>query len=173
MNLVVTCSRHLEEESTDEIAQILLNLGDKTPKIEISSFSGIILIDTHINPLTVVMEIKKIILEEPWKIRYCHRFIPIVESTIATVENIVYSVKNQIKTIKDTDTYRITIEKRGSELSSKELIDSVARNIPNKVSLENFDWNIVIQIIGKIAGVSLLKEKDIVSTLKVKRDSIE
>ena len=75
--------------------------------------------------------------------------------------------------MKDTDTYRITIEKRGSEISSKELIDAIADIIPNKVSLETYDWNIMIQIMGGIAGISILKEQNIISTLKLKRDSME
>ena len=73
----------------------------------------------------------------------------------------------------DTDTYRITIEKRGSDISSKELIGSIADTIPNKVSLETYDWNVMIQIMGGIVGVSILKEDDIISTLKLKRDSME
>jgi tRNA acetyltransferase TAN1 len=75
--------------------------------------------------------------------------------------------------MKDTDTYRITIEKRGNEIPSKELIGSIAGIIPNKVSLESYDWNVMIQIIGGITGVSILKEEDIVSTLKLKRDLME
>jgi tRNA acetyltransferase TAN1 len=75
--------------------------------------------------------------------------------------------------MKDSDTYRITIEKRGNEISSKELIDAIADIIPNKVSLETYDWNVMIQIMGGITGVSILKEEDIISTLKLKRDSME
>ena len=71
------------------------------------------------------------------------------------------------------DTYRITIEKRGSDLSSKEVIDSIAKNIQNKVSLEKFDWNVIVEILGGTTGTSVLKENDIVSTLKMKRDLTE
>jgi tRNA acetyltransferase TAN1 len=170
---MATCSRHLEEEACDEISEIIQKLGDDSPRIGKSSFSGIIWADTTIDPFVAISEIKKIILDEPWRMRYCHRFIPINQTTLSTLENIVESVKNQIKVMKDTDTYRITIEKRGSEIPSKELIDSVAGIIPNKVSLETYDWNVMIQIMGGITGISILKEQDIISTLKLKRDSME
>ncbi|HJW20029.1 MAG TPA: THUMP domain-containing protein [Candidatus Nitrosotalea sp.] len=173
MNLVATCSRHMEEEACDEIAEIIEELGDDSPRIGKSSFSGIIWVDTCIDPFTVIDNIKKIILDEPWRMRYCHRFIPIRYTTSSSLENIVEGVKNQIKVMKDTDTYRITIEKRGSDISSKELINSIADTIPNKVSLESYDWNVLIQIMGGIVGISILKEDDIVSTLKLKRDSME
>jgi tRNA acetyltransferase TAN1 len=105
--------------------------------------------------------------------RYCHRFIPIQESTETVLEEIVKAVQKHVNTMKPTDSYRITIEKRGSNLSSKEIIDAIANNIHNKVSLEAFDWNIIIEVLGGVAGISVLKEQDIVSTLKVKRNSVE
>jgi tRNA acetyltransferase TAN1 len=173
LNLIATCSRHMEEEACNEITEIIHNLGDNSPRINKSSFSGIIWIDTIIDPFMVITEIKKIILDEPWRIRYCHRLIPIRQSTSSGLENIIESVRAQIKLMKDIDTYRITIEKRGNEISSKELINFIADIIPNKVSLESYDWNITIQIMGGITGVSILKEEDVVSTLKLKRDSME
>ena len=163
----------MEEEACDEIAEIIHELGDESPRIGKSSFSGIVWIDTIIDPFTIIAEIKKTILDEPWKMRYCHRFIPIRQSISSSLENIVESVRSQVKLMKDTDSYRITIEKRGSDISSKEIINSVASIIPNKVSLETYDWNVMIQIMGGITGVSILKEQDIISTLKIKRDSME
>lgn len=173
MNLIATCSRHLEEEACDEISEIISEIGDDSPRIGKSSFSGIIWAETRIDPFVVIQSIKKMILDEPWKLRYCHRFIPIVHTTSATLENIVNSVRDQTKIMKDADTYRITIEKRGSDISSKELISAIADIIPNKVSLEAYDWNVMVQIMGGIVGVSILKEEDVLSTLKTKRDSME
>ena len=173
MNLIITCSRHLEEEASNEISKILRELGDASCTIEISSFSGIITVTTTLNPLLVVNEIRRIILDEPWSVRYCHRFIPIQETTETSTENIVRAVQNLLKMMKPDDTYRITIEKRGSHLSSKEVIDSIAKNIQNKVSLENFDWNVIVEILGITTGISVLKENDVVSTLKMKRDLVE
>jgi len=173
LNLIITCSRHLEEEAVKEISKILQALGDTESKVEVSEFSGIIIANTSLNPFDVVQEIRKKILAEPWSMRYCHRFIPIQESTETVLEEIVKAVQKHVNTMKPTDSYRITIEKRGSNLSSKEIIDAIANNIHNKVSLEAFDWNIIIEVLGRVAGISVLKEHDIVSTLKVKRNSVE
>jgi tRNA acetyltransferase TAN1 len=173
LNLIITCSRSLEEEAVKEISKIIEALGDLEPKVEISTFSGIITASTSLNPFEVVDKIREKILDEPWTVRYCHRFIPIQQTTHARLDDIVKAVQKHIDLVKPTDSYRITIEKRGSDLSSKEIIDAIANTIHNKVSLEKFDWNVIIEILGKIAGVSILKEKDIVSTLKIKRDLME
>lgn len=169
----MTCSRHLEEEALNEISKILQELRDTELKVEISEFSGIITANTSLNPFDVVQEIRKKIINEPWSMRYCHRFIPIQETTETVLEDIVKAVQKHVNTMKPTDSYRITIEKRGSNLSSKEIIDAIANSIHNKVSLEVFDWNVIIEVLGEVAGISVLKEQDIVSTLKVKRDSME
>lgn len=173
MNLIITCSRHMEEETVSEISKFLYEIGDIKPKIQISEFSGIITTDTTLDPFLVIDKIRKKILDEPWSIRYCHRFIPIQETTLTDLDEIVKAVKKHVSTLKHTDSYRITIEKRGSDISSKDMITAIAKNIHNKVSLENFDWNIIIEVIGRMSGISIIKDQDIVSTLRVKRDLME
>jgi tRNA acetyltransferase TAN1 len=163
----------MEEEAANEISELLQVIGDIKPKIEISEFSGIITANTSLNPFEVVGEIRKKILDEPWSVRYCHRFIPIQETAETVLEEIVKAVQKHVNTMKITDSYRITIEKRGSNLSSKDMIDAIAKIIHNKVSLERFDWNVIIEVLGGTSGISVIKEQDIVSTLKVKRDSME
>lgn len=173
MNLIVTCSRNFEEESSDEISNILETLGDDKARVRNSDFSGIVIVDTSLDPFEVVDKIKAKILDEPWSIRYCHRFIPIQESIKTDLDTIVKAVQEHVSYMQPDESYRITIEKRGSELSSKDIIDSVAGIIKNKVSLEKYDWNVIIEILGNLTGVSVLKDQDIVSTLKLKRDSME
>jgi tRNA acetyltransferase TAN1 len=163
----------MEEEAASEISKLLKVIGDIEPKIEISEFSGIIIANTSLNPFEVVGEIRKKILDEPWSVRYCHRFIPIQETTETVLDGIVKAVQKHVNTMKITDSYRITIEKRGSDLSSKDMIDAIAKIIHNKVSLEKFYWNVIIEVLGGISGISVIKEQDIVSTLKIKRDSME
>ena len=163
----------MEEEAVDEISKLLQVIGDIEPKIEISEFSGIITADTSLNPFQVIGEIRKKILDEPWSVRYCHRFIPIQETTPTELDHIVKAVQRHVNTMKIADSYRITIEKRGSDLSSKDMINAIAKIIHNRVSLEKFDWNVIIEVLGGTSGISVIKEQDIVSTLKVKRDSVK
>lgn len=173
MNLIVTCSRHFEEEAANEISKFLQGLGDVEPKVEVSEFSGIVTVYTSLDPFEVVGHIRRKILDEPWSVRYCHRFIPIQETAESLLDDMVKAVQKHANAMKPTDSYRITIEKRGSDLSSTEMINVIAKSIHNKVSLEKFDWNVIIEVLGKVAGISILKEQDIVSTMKIKRDLME
>jgi tRNA acetyltransferase TAN1 len=75
--------------------------------------------------------------------------------------------------IKSQNTYRITVEKRHSTISTNEIIDAIASRIQNKVSLKKFDWIVLVEILGNKTGVSVLKENDIISTQRLKRSLSE
>ena len=132
MNLIVTCSRHLEGDTEDELIDILDELGDSDVKISVSSMSGIIMVETKLDPIEVVRKMKEMVLDEPWSIRYCLRIIPIqkvVETSIEEIEKTISSMSNQIE---EKESYRILIEKRNSDISSKEIITKIANGIKIK-----------------------------------------
>jgi len=80
MNLIITCPRHLESDTEEELRDILEELGDSEPIITITNMSGILTAQTKLVPVQVVEKIKEMILDEPWSIRYCSRIIPIQKS---------------------------------------------------------------------------------------------
>ena len=169
MNLIVTCARHLEGETEDELIDILDELGDSDVKISVSSMSGIITVQTKLNPIEVVRKMKEMVLDEPWSIRYCLRVIPIQKVVETNIEEIEKSISNMSSEINEKESYRILIEKRNSDISSKEIITKIANRIKNKVSLDFPDKIILIEILGIITGISILKKSDILSLEKTKR----
>jgi len=173
MNLIVTCARNLEGEAEEEIMDILDELGDPDVKISVSNMSGIITIQTKLDPIEVVRKMKEILLDEPWSIRYCLRVIPIqkiVETNLEKIEEGISSISDKIE---DNESYRILIEKRNSDISSKEIITNIANQIKNKVSLDFPDKIILIEILGIVTGISLIKKSDILSLEKTKRSMSE
>ncbi len=173
MNLIITSSRHLESEAAEEMSEILEELGDSNVTVEISDLSGILTATTSLDPFLVVKKIREKILDEPWLIRYCLRVIPLHDTVYTKKEDIVNSVLNHVSVMQIHDTYRITVEKRHSEIPTSEIISEIADKIQNKVSLEKFDWIILIEILGKRTGIAILREDDILSTQKVKRSLSE
>ena len=173
MNLIVTCARNLEGEAEEEIMDILDELGDPDVKISVSNMSGIITIQTKLDPIEVVRKMKEILLDEPWSIRYCLRVIPIqkiVETNLEKIEEGISSISDKIE---DNESYRILIEKRNSDISSKEIITNIANQIKNKVSLDFPDKIILIEILVIVTGISLIKKSDILSLEKTKRSMSE
>ena len=173
MNLIITCARHFEGETENELRDILDELGDSEIEVSISNMSGILTAQTKLDPIEVVRKMKEMLLDEPWSIRYCLRIIPIEKTIETKIEEIEKTISNMSNQILDTETYRILIEKRNSDISSKEIITKIANKIKNKVSLDFPDKIILIEILGIITGISILKKSDILSLEKTKRSMSE
>ena len=171
MNLIITCARSLESETKNEISKILDELGDQEPEILNVGMRGILMVNTIIEPSKIIDYVKNKMIEEPWLIRYCLRIIPIQMITETEIDKIKQNVIKLKDTIQKNDSYRITIEKRNTSISSNEIITEIAKIFPNKVSLNQPDWIILIEIIGNETGISILKNDELFSLDKAKRMS--
>ena len=171
MNLIITCARSLESETKNEISKILDELGDQEPEILNVGMRGILMVKTVIEPSKIIDYVKNKMVEEPWLIRYCLRIIPIQMITETEIDKIKQNVIKLKDTIQKNDSYRITIEKRNTSISSNEIITEIAKIFPNKVSLNQPDWIILIEILGNETGISILKNDGMFSLDKAKRMS--
>ncbi len=171
MNLIITCARSLESETKNEISKILDELGDQEPEILNVGMRGILMVNTIIEPSKIIDYVKNKMIEEPWLIRYCLRIIPIQMITETEIDKIKQNVIKLKDTIQKNDSYRITIEKRNTSISSNEIITEIAKIFPNKVSLNQPDWIILIEILGNETGISILKNDGMFSLDKTKRMS--
>ena len=173
MNLIITCQRNLEESTILEIQNILERFGDIDAIIEKTVFSGIIQIQTNLDIMKILDGFKDIIEDEPWLIKYCSRVIPIQEECESGLDEIRDKVISLSYVIKKNETYRITVEKRQSSLHTKDIISEIADSLPNKVSLENSDWEIIIQVLRDRTGISIMPPNSILSVDRQKRVELD
>jgi len=167
-NLLVTTSRYREDDAFDEILELLDVLGDNDPSIEVSSVSGIILVDTILNPFQFVEDCKKMVRKDPRKFRYVLRVIPLEMNCKADLIEI-HDIVNQLsRKIDAKETYKVLIEKRHSRLHSSEIISTVTSKMKMKVNLDSPNWIILIQIVKMVAGISILRPNQIFSSVKEK-----
>jgi len=169
LNLIITCARFFENEAEEEIKRILAEIGDENPTVTISKMPGILTVDTNLDSVDVVKWLRQKILDEPWIIRYCLRIIPIQIMITTNLEEISSEISKLVGVIGPKETFRITIEKRNSNLSKNEIINKIAKNIQNKVSLNQPDWIVLIEIIGNNTGLAVLRDDSILSLQKIKR----
>ena len=170
MNLIVTCPRNLEPEAESEIKKILNELDDQEPEIFQTDMRGILMVNTILEPLKIIDWVKNKINDEPWFFRYCLRIIPVQKTTDTDIDKIKQNVMNLKSIIQENDSYRITVEKRNSNMPSSQIINEIAKIIPNKVSLDEPDWVILVEIFGEKTCISILKNDSIFSLEKSKRN---
>jgi len=93
-----------------------------------------------------------------------------VEEVVACdIPSIGAAVVNRARKVGVDETFRVSLEKRRSRVSSKEIIDAVASKVPRKVELRNPDKIVLIEVIGDVAGVSVISPGGILGVEKEKR----
>ncbi|MCP8308526.1 MAG: THUMP domain-containing protein [archaeon] len=168
-NLIATTHRGLEHEASSELFALLTQIGDEAPDVMRTRILGLLVAKTNLQPIKVIEELRKIIMEDPLRIRYLLRLIPIDAVVDTDIEKIVDAVSSLALRIEKNNTFRVTVEKRRTSLSSSDIIHSVANIIDRSVNLENPDWIILIEIIGRFTGVSVIKPNQILNVIKVIR----
>ncbi|MEW6605513.1 MAG: THUMP domain-containing protein [Thermoproteota archaeon] len=167
-NLIVSTSRFREEEAQDEILELLDMFGDQEAEAEITEVKGLLMAETSLDPLAVIEGLKKLVAEEPWRVRYILRVIPIEVVVPADLSGIKEAAKELLGKI-GKDSFRITVEKRHSTLESMDVIKAIAGEIDSKVDLENPEWIVLVEIVAGHAGVSVLRPEQMFSSVVEKR----
>jgi len=168
-NLLISTSRGNERHACSEAWYLLEELGDKKAEITPTGIVGLIVAKTMLNPKLIIHQLREILKERPWEIRYILKVTPIEKVVKATVEEIAKETLNLLYEIENNESYRITVQKRHSSLSSTEVIEAIAKHINRKVNLTNPDKIFMVQILGELAGLSILKPDQILSVEKEKR----
>ena len=171
MNLIVTCARHMEEDAGDEIASVLEGLGDATPEVRITGMSGILTVRTTVEPADFVGRVRGMVTEEPWSVRYIASGDTGAQDRPHRRGPDSRSLQGLPGRDRRRSTYRVTVEKRHSKISSADLISRIADGIQGKVSLEEPAWKVLVEVLGAETGVSLVRPGDVISVEKLKRAS--
>lgn len=165
-NLLITTTRGNEENACTEIWYLLGELGDQAAKIDRTSVKGLVLAKTSLDPFEVIKKFRNILKDRPWEFRYTLRVIPIEKVIRTNLTEIQKAVTKLASKMKHDATFRVTVEKRFSRASTSELIEAAAANIERKVSLENPDTIVLIEVIGRLTGISIIEPTDIMSIPK-------
>ena len=169
-NLLISTFRRNERNACSEMWYLLGELGDKSSKVDVTPISGLIVANTFLNPVEVIDKLRENIKEKPWEFRYVLKIVPIQKIVQTSEENIKKAAIRLAKGINDEDKYRITVRKRSTILSSASLIEMIAPKLSQKVDLENSDIILLIEIVGEVSGLSLVRPENILSVEKEKRN---
>jgi len=170
-NLIVSTFRNAENNAKGEIFHLLDRLGDSKSKSE-SVMSGLIVVNTSLDVFNLIDQLRELVIDEPWEIHYILRLLPIEIVIPTRLEQLSIEISKLGTKMKQKDTYRITVEKRQNNLSSWEIISAIAKEIKNKVDLQNPDWTILVETIGQYTGISILRQHQIFSSIVEKRDRL-
>ena len=165
-NLLATTARGNEEDTCSEIWYLLGEIGDSAPKVDKTGISGLIAAKTTINPFDVIQKFRTILKEKPCEFRYSLRVIPVEKVVRTDLSEIQRAVTELASRINKNETFRVTVEKRFTTTSTRDIIEAAAVNIERRVDLGNPDKIVLIEVVGGLTGVSIIKAEDILSAMK-------
>ena len=168
-NILATTSRGNERPMINEILYLLKDeLGDSEAQAAKTKIRGLIVAKTSGDPCTAIEKFRAILKERPYEFRYALRILPIERVVQTDLEEIKKASAELATKIGENETFRVTIEKRFTTLHTKDLIEAAVGAIKNKVNLETPDKILLVEVLGALTGLSLLKPNDILAVIKEK-----
>ncbi len=168
-NLLLSSARGNEQEANSELRYLIAELGDRSAETSYTPVSGLTVAKTSLDPLKAILDLRSILKEKPWEFRYVLKIKPVQKVVPAKIEAIGEAVSEKSRAIRDGETFRVSIEKRRSDVSSKEVIDAIASKIPRKVDLRDPKKIVLVEIIGTVAGIAVIPPNGILGIEREKR----
>ncbi len=168
-NLLATTARGNERAMINEILYLLKEeLADAAADASRTKIRGLIVAKTSLDPLAVMEKLRGILVERPYEFRYALRIVPIQRVVHTDLAEIKKATLEMAQKINANETFRVTVEKRFTELHSKDIIEAAAGDIKRKVDLKNPDWVLQIEVLGIFTGIALIKPNDVLAVVKEK-----
>ncbi len=163
-NLLISTSRFNEINAKAEIWFTLLMCGDKYPIISGVKYPGLITAVTNIENKEVIRKIKKLLKRDPNFFQFILKIIPVdyvCETNLNVIKNFVE--KYYPIYLNKEDSFKIELKRRKNEIIERDtFIEAIAKNINNKVDLDNPDKILRIELLGNVSGISFLNPDDII-----------
>lgn len=167
-NLLATTMRGNERQMRHELAYLLKEAGDPAPEVGKTGIRGVIVGKTALNPVEAIDKFRSMLHERPYEFRYALRILPI-ETVVRTDLDEVKRVATELaERLSANETFRVTVEKRFTSIHSRDFIEAAASNIQNKAKLENPDRILLIEVLGGLTGIALIKPADVLGVVKEK-----
>lgn len=163
-NLLVTTRRGSEMDACSEIWYLLREVGDPNAKVDTTGISGLISVRTSLDPVQAVEKLRGMLREHPQEFHYTLRVIPILKIVETDIRAIEEAVAHLSQGIREDECFRVTVERRHTSISRNEIIEAAAAKISRNVDLQHPDKVVLIEVVGKFTGISLLKPSNVLST---------
>lgn len=167
-NILATTMRGNERQMCHELAFLLKESGDPEPKTDKTGIRGVVVAKTALDPVETIRKFRIILQERPYEFRYSLRIIPIQKVIHTDLEEIKQAATELTKNLGENETFRVTVEKRFTNIHSRDFIEAVATNIKNKVDLDKPNKILLIETLGGFTGISLLTSDQTISVMKEK-----
>lgn len=165
-NILATTEKITVSAASSQLWMNLRAIGDPEPKVTKSRIRGIIMAQTSLDPIEAIMKLREHMELDVGRYDKIFRVFPVVAKVPSQIDDIVEEVKKQAGVMEEGQKFRITLEKRETEFRSMEIIGPVAEAIENEVDLTSPDWVVLLEMMGKITGVTVMPPEGMLNVQK-------
>jgi tRNA acetyltransferase TAN1 len=169
----VGCPRERERAARSEVQYFIGDLlEDSGLKVYRTPISGLLAALTTLDPFDVIHRLKEFALENAYQFRFAIRFTPIEMCVPTSLEEIVKATEELSAKIDESDSFRVTVRRRHTELGNMEVVNAAAAVISRRVDLDQPDKTVWIEIVGEWSGVSVLDQNEDILSIMTMRDDM-
>jgi len=167
-NLLATAERRRLGRACSQLWLNLREVGDANPSVSRTRYRGLLRAKTSLDPEEAVNLLRSHMASSPSKYDLLFRVLPVLSWVPSDLDLIAEEAEKQSARMSLGETYRVTVEKRGTGLRSRELVEAVAGRIDNPVKLVEPDWVVLVEVVGNWTGVSVVKP---LATLNIQKEA--
>ncbi|MHA1541679.1 MAG: hypothetical protein ACTSQH_01735 [Candidatus Hodarchaeales archaeon] len=174
MSFLISSQRSFERDALSEAFYIISDILKHDLKLLRSRVPGLSILrltDESSDPFEILLEIVEYI-EEKGPLVACLKIVPLECLIKTNLQNIVLKTAEMARLkILPSNSWRITVNKRQSNLGTFQVVNEVAEEINwGTVNLESFELEVRIEIIRDLTGISIMKPNSEISMVKYSTD---
>jgi len=164
--LLISTAKNEERSASSEIHFILTNrlgIEESSFRIRDTRISGLITVglDDDMDPSEIISRLIRLEDDQAY-FMHCLKIRPIARVIDADVDTLVDAIREE--NIQRHGSFRISVNKRHSPISSMDIIKPVAALFSNPVDLDSPSWEIWIEIVADRLGYAVIEPEMVFST---------
>lgn len=166
MDLLISYPWGRLHQARTEIIQILKQFGDPDPVVERTSVAGIALVHTCLDNRALIRQCKALWQESGTdRFQFAIKWVPVDYWCETDLDAMKQLIDTELKDrIAPNQTWGMVVKKRRYQKHhSIDIVRHLAQDVDRQVNLNEPDWIIWVDIIGKQTAIALLKRGEIFS----------
>ena len=169
-NLLVTYHSNRAGLAEREVRRRVEEAGGSIDELESSCISGVFCIEVSGDAKQIVSNIREEFHEDPGTLTHTYHWMPVDRWVKASVEDMTEAARELAEGIDENERWMMHMHKRRHDMTSEELVLALTEPISKgKVDLKGPDKVIAVEVLGGMAGMSLVTRKQIIDANQLRQ----
>jgi tRNA(Ser,Leu) C12 N-acetylase TAN1 len=170
-NLLVTYQPNRAGMAEREVRRCINEAGDRVVELTSSCIRGVFCIETSGDAKQTVSAIREEFREDPGTLTNTFHWIPVDLWVKATLDDMAEAAHELAKGIGENERWMMHMHKRRHDMTSEELVLALTEPISKgKVDLRRPDKIIAVEVLGGMAGMSLVTREQIIDANRIRQE---